>query len=309
MFSSLRNRFGIPGVISVIALLFAMFGGAYAASSDSGSSDSKASASAVKKGPRGPRGPKGPAGPAGPQGPQGPAGPAGANGKDGTNGTNGKDGTNGVSVTSSSASLAECPAGGTKFTAANGTSKACNGKEGSPWTDLGTLPSGETETGAWTLGMVPSSAYPSSDFTHGIYVPVSFPIPLEDELEGGQWKPSEGKEDLGQVHFINDAGKEILFNEDTFSLTEEDPASCPGSATEPLADSGHLCVYEGKLSNAEVASSMIAKLDSPIGPLAKGLVPTGKYGASTAGALVNFSSLYLSGASAYGWGSWAVTAE
>ena len=32
MFSTLRTRFGIPGVISVIALVFAMFGGAYAAS-------------------------------------------------------------------------------------------------------------------------------------------------------------------------------------------------------------------------------------------------------------------------------------
>ena len=31
MLSPLRNRFGIPGVISVIALVFAMFGGAYAA--------------------------------------------------------------------------------------------------------------------------------------------------------------------------------------------------------------------------------------------------------------------------------------
>ena len=31
MFSTLRTRFGIPGVISVIALVFAMLGGAYAA--------------------------------------------------------------------------------------------------------------------------------------------------------------------------------------------------------------------------------------------------------------------------------------
>jgi hypothetical protein len=31
MLSPLRNRFGIPGVISVIAFVFAMLGGAYAA--------------------------------------------------------------------------------------------------------------------------------------------------------------------------------------------------------------------------------------------------------------------------------------
>ena len=31
MFSLLRNRFGIPGVISVVVLVFAMSGGAFAA--------------------------------------------------------------------------------------------------------------------------------------------------------------------------------------------------------------------------------------------------------------------------------------
>ncbi|HKB50891.1 MAG TPA: hypothetical protein VKC63_05620, partial [Solirubrobacterales bacterium] len=67
MLSPLRNRFGIPGVISVIALVFAMLGGAYAAS-DNGSGKATASAKA-KAGPRGPRGKTGPAGPAGPAGP------------------------------------------------------------------------------------------------------------------------------------------------------------------------------------------------------------------------------------------------
>jgi Collagen triple helix repeat (20 copies) len=91
MLSPLRNRFGIPGVISVIALVFAMLGGAYAAN-DSGSGDSKASASAVKKGPRGPRGPKGPAGPAGAQGPAGPQGAKGDTGATGKTGATGPQG-------------------------------------------------------------------------------------------------------------------------------------------------------------------------------------------------------------------------
>ncbi len=43
MFSTLRTRFGIPGVISVIALVFAMFGGAYAASNSSGGGKATAS--------------------------------------------------------------------------------------------------------------------------------------------------------------------------------------------------------------------------------------------------------------------------
>lgn len=60
----------------------------------------------------------------------------GANGTNGTNGTDGTNGTNGqdgVSVTSQALAPGDdsaCPNGGTKFTAANGTSYACNGTNG-----------------------------------------------------------------------------------------------------------------------------------------------------------------------------------
>lgn len=91
MLSFMRNRFGIPGVISVVALVFAMLGGAYAANK-SESSGSKASASKSKRGPRGPKGPAGPAGPQGLPGPTGPQGPAGAAGKEGPQGVPGKPG-------------------------------------------------------------------------------------------------------------------------------------------------------------------------------------------------------------------------
>src|ERR1700704_3299328 len=84
MFSTLRTRFGIPGVISVIALVFAMLGGAYAASNSGGG---KATASAKAK--RGPRGPKGATGPAGPTGPAGATGPSGARGATGAAGFSG----------------------------------------------------------------------------------------------------------------------------------------------------------------------------------------------------------------------------
>jgi len=117
MYSILRNRFGVPGVISVIALVFAMLGGAYAAGGDIGS---KATSSAKsKKGPRGPKGPKGPKGDTGAVGPQG---PAGANGKDGVNGkdgTNGKDGETGFTAT--------LPVGATETGAWGGTG---NNEEG-----------------------------------------------------------------------------------------------------------------------------------------------------------------------------------
>ena len=94
MFSSFRNRFGIPGVISVIALVFAMLGGAYAASNDSGSG--KATASAGKQGPPGPRGKRGKPGPAGPQGPAGPAGAKGDKGDTGAAGSSGAAGATGA---------------------------------------------------------------------------------------------------------------------------------------------------------------------------------------------------------------------
>ncbi len=98
MFSTLRNRFGIPGIISVIALVFAMFGGAYAATNSSGGGKATASAKA-KRGPRGPKGATGPAGPTGLQGPLGPAGsqgPAGPAGKAGPTGPAGNTGPTGA---------------------------------------------------------------------------------------------------------------------------------------------------------------------------------------------------------------------
>ncbi len=65
------------------------------------------------------------------QGTQGPQGIQGSAGKDGFNGTNGQDGEDGVSVTSESEPVgAYCANGGSKFTAANGVTYACNGATG-----------------------------------------------------------------------------------------------------------------------------------------------------------------------------------
>ncbi|HEY5815372.1 MAG TPA: hypothetical protein VIS95_03425 [Solirubrobacterales bacterium] len=135
MFSPLRNRFGIPGVISVIALVFAMLGGAYAASNDSGGGKATASAKA-KKGPRGPRGPKGPAGP------QGPAGPAGAKGDKGDTGAAGKDGAAGAKGATGNTG----PTGNTGATGVTGEDGACSEANA-----VCVLPAGATETGAWAF--------------------------------------------------------------------------------------------------------------------------------------------------------------
>jgi Collagen triple helix repeat (20 copies) len=230
MLSPLRNRFGIPGVISVIALVFAMFGGAYAASNDNGGGKATASAKA-KRGPRGPKGPKGDAGPAGPAGPQG---PAGANGKDGSNGTNGKDGTSVTNTPVATNIAGECnKLGGAKFTVGAGSPTfACNGKEGKagePWTAGGTLPSEETLTGTWAAGMGGLDEEGGVDFQ---YVPISFPLPLEVAPELTIVWLTDG---FGQG-FEKSVAKEIL--------EEGAEHGCPGfEGSIPLADPGHLCVY------------------------------------------------------------------
>ena len=159
----IRNRFGIPGAISIVALVFAMLGGAYAASDDepgkkAGASEKAgASAKAKKKGPRGPRGPKGPRGPAGPigaQGAQGPAGPAGPKGDKGDTGPQGQTGAQGL----------QGSAGET-------------GATGDPWTAGGVLPSEATATGSWSLGRVVDS--PGFEF---VYTQIPFFIPLDEGL-------------------------------------------------------------------------------------------------------------------------------
>jgi len=205
MFSTLRTRFGIPGVISVIALVFAMFGGAYAASNSSGGHAVASKAKKAKTGQRGPRGPRGATGPAGPQGPAGPAGAPGAKGDVGANGSNG---TNGTSATTAAYTGSECANGGVEVKSASPTAYVCNGEDGQTgFTE--TLPSGKSEHGVWL--------YNSGG---GSRVPISFPIPLPAGVA---------------VHYMPKGGEP----------TEE----CPGTAAEPAAASGNLCLYIAELSS------------------------------------------------------------
>jgi hypothetical protein len=225
MFSTLRTRFGIPGVISVIALVFAMFGGAYAANNSASGGKATASAKA-KKGPRGPKGATGPAGPAGPQGPTGAQGPKGDAGAAGSNGSNG------VGVTSAPASAEECPSGGTKFTSASGTSHVCNGEAASGGGYPELLPEEKTETGTWGK---PYPVTPGTDEIGHVSFPISFPIPLAEEPTVVLVQPNE----------------------------ESKPA-CPGRGgspdqepegyrpTIPMAEPGFLCIYIDVVQNAEV---------------------------------------------------------
>lgn len=211
MFSTLRNRFGIPGVISVVALVFAMLGGAYAAS-DSGNG-AAASAKNSAKGPRGPRGPKGATGAAGPAGPQGPKGDAGAAG---ANGQNGAPGASGKSVETGTATVGECPNGGATIQVSGEPTtkkKVCNGApgvEGSPWTLGGEIPSKKTVMGQWAIS---ASKYEGISFEA-----ISFGLRYPGSVST-----------LPTIAVVEAPGEE-----------EE---NCPGTLEDPKAKPGFLCIY------------------------------------------------------------------
>jgi hypothetical protein len=292
MFSRFREHFGTAGlVVSIVALVAALAGGAIAANGGpGGSSDGKASASATKKGPRGPRGPRGPAGPAGLAGAQGAKGDTGAPGTPGANGKDGADGAAGSAGQSVTVTLeppgANCESGGFKMVSAGPkTSYVCNGSngsqgsEGSPWTAGGTLPAGETETGAWAFGKAPAGTADEFD------VPISFSIPLAAPLDGSH------------VHFVESHGaeglKEVVFNFGTEEIEYLTPTNCVGTAEAPTAAPGHLCVYAGSMLNSLI-----------IGNLSINKVSGGE-GASTAGARMTALEVQANGR---GRGSFAVTA-
>jgi hypothetical protein len=212
MFSRLREHFGSAGlVVAIVALVAALAGGAYAASGGSGGGKATASAKQGKQGKQGKPGKTGPAGPAGPQGPAGPAGPAGSKGDKGDTGATGSNGANGTSVTGTPVAVGQegCVAGGVKYTSASGPNVVCNGKNGTNGTTgfTETLPAGKTEMGTWAV-YAPQP---------GIKVEtLSFSIPLESAPDSEKVllvKPAETKE------------------------------GCTGTAANPTADPGYVCVY------------------------------------------------------------------
>jgi hypothetical protein len=278
MLSPLRNRagkrlrepFGKAGLtVAVIALVFAMLGGAYAAGGLT--SKQKKEVKAIAKSFQG-TGPAGAAGPAGPQGPAGAKGDSGAGGKEGispigtafsgnekgcseggvefkgantTVACNGKKGNNGtagksVVVEEEATGTGNCAGlGGSSFEQQGSATKtyACNGKEGSPWTAGGTLPSGKTETGAWGFRsdvqkITTEVEGVKSEVTVGatnVDLPISFPIPL--------------------LAPIANANVHIHLVEYPTGATAEEIEQCPGSAEEPKAKAGHLCIYTGANQN------------------------------------------------------------
>jgi hypothetical protein len=172
MFSTLRTRFGLPGVIATVALVFAMAGGAFAAKYLI-TSTSQIKPSVLKK-------LKGATGPQGPQGPQGPAGPAGASGKDGAPGADGKS----VTVAAIAEEEEECEGRGGAMVQEKGALEGvevCNGAEG-PLVD--TLPGGESLTGTWGFTGAEAVVTISYQFRLSSALPegdIVFVKPSEDE--------------------------------------------------------------------------------------------------------------------------------
>ena len=100
--------------------------------------------------------------------------------------------------------------------------EGATGKEGSPWTAGGTLPSKKTETGSWSLQ------------THGEargITSISFTLPLAGAL------------DSKHVFFIEPEG--------------EEPINCPGTAENPEAVAGVLCVYSGAPFTGELGEPAV----------------------------------------------------
>jgi hypothetical protein len=90
MFSMIRQRFSVAGLIATLALVFALGGGAWAAKKYLITSTKQIKPSVLKA-------LKGKAGPQGSQGPQGPAGPSGKDGANGAAGATGPTGPTGFS--------------------------------------------------------------------------------------------------------------------------------------------------------------------------------------------------------------------
>ena len=267
MFSVFRRRMSYANVVATLALVFAMSGGALAASKFliTSTKQIKPSVLAQLKGKAGANGAPGATGSAGPQG------PAGANGKDGGPGTEGAQGPAGPKGATGAngapgpagAKGAAGPAGPTGPAGAAGPT----GPEGSPWTVDGTLPSGKTETGTWSVNQFELKAFRLE------FVPISFSIPLK-------------------------AGGQAFYIDATESASKEGPvvtaSGCTGEAADPTAPAGKLCIYAEEPEENE-------KLAFAPEPFIK--EEFGRYG--NAGTYIQF--IIEAGGTASSRGAWAVT--
>jgi hypothetical protein len=295
MLTRIRNRLTYANVTMTLALIFAMTGGAYAASKILITSTKQIKPSVLKQ-LQGKAGPVGTQGTAGPTGPQGPAGKDGVNGKDGASGTSG---ANGESVASAALSAGKegCSEGGSKFTVGGKTTTACNGEKGEPGPagPPGTtgftrkLPSGETETGTWSL----FQAETPSGF-HWV-VPISFSIPLKAGIS------------FTNVHVVkNCAVLGGTLKTECEKEVKETEKFCPGTVEDPKAVSGDLCFFQGNtlLPKTETEEGQFTAMQT----ILPGGSSFGETGASPAGTALLVGYEGPANERVLSVGTWAVTA-
>ena len=239
--------FGKAGLtVAILALVLAMVGGAWAAAGLNSKQKKEVTKIAKKY-----------AGKPGAPGGTGPAGANGSNGAPGEKGAPGTPGADGKSVALGTATAGECPgsnpSGGTTVEVegnAASKKKVCNGKEGSPWTAGGTLPSGKSEHGTWGFDQIPGGTGAAT-----VQVPISFPIPLAAPL---------GAE---AVHIFEG---------------ETPPSGCTFNGGLLEAEAGNLCVHivATGLSNHYVEEGQLTAFEV-IGRLGHVEVATGPAGGGT----------------------------
>jgi hypothetical protein len=303
LYHRFKDRFGTAGVVlGVIAIVLAIGGSAIAGSGGLNPKQKK-EVKAIAKSFAGKPGAPGAAGPTGP------AGIAGPKGDNGTNGTNGANGTAGESVEVNAYEGEKCEEAegeeGAEFTNGTGTAYACNGKEGkagSPWTAGGTLPPSTvegcpcTETGTWSTGARLASETE-------VEAAISFPIPLAAELSASSPSDPTAPEQVHYVYVSEGKNTERIVNWSGSAIEEVESTQCLGSVTEPTAEPGNLCIYQGQRSGIETSAAF------PGPPFSnydiRRVSGVGSGGALKVGA---FLVLKSNAGGAYALGTWAVTA-
>lgn len=195
-------------------------------------------------------------------GPAGPIGPAGPQGPQGAPGAPGKDGAAGPAG----------PAGATGPTGPAGT----NGTNGTFSTEP--LPKGQTLTGVWAI---------SGEIGAWQLATISFPIRLATAPTADvQLEPSGPGSEIGFITKSESVEPDFEFS-----------THCPGTAAEPKAAEGYLCVYFGSRSSSSSGFSSSAT---------KALEAASKYGIR-----VPYEIIAPVGAEAQQFvkGTWAVTAS
>jgi hypothetical protein len=255
MRAAIHRYVNATSLVAIVALMLALSGGAWAAQRYLITSTKQISPKVLKalKGKRGAKGVDGAAGPGGSQGPQGPQGPAGTPGGAGIKGETGAPGPEGK----------EGKAG----------KEGKEGKEGkSGFTE--TLPSGKTETGAWSVKVSKIIGFETA------LTAISFPIPVG--LKEGE---------VGTAVYLD--------QEETEEAQPGNPVhGCEGTLARPSAPADTLCVYTMLEANEHPNGSGQISFDFAPG-----------FGAS--GAFIAFSSdggTEAEPGQILDFGTWAVTA-